>query len=74
MSDDVGTRKLPVYLPEQGEVYARAELLRWMDDMGWSCTVIDLILYHDNPSPKVVRDLVYKHGPDRAYKLLELLQ
>lgn len=58
------------YLPPPGVVYSRGEALRWMRDMYWDQTVIDAVMYHDNPSVDHLRDLVYRHGPVRAYLLL----
>lgn len=59
------------YLPPEKTVYTRAEALRWMRDMGWAQPVIDSVLYHDNPTEQRLRDLVYRHGPMRAYEILK---
>lgn len=61
------------YIPTPTEIYSRGEALRWMRDMGWDQGIIDSILYHDNPSVNHVRLLVYRHGPIKAYKILQEL-
>lgn len=59
------------YVPSPREIEERSEILRWMQQMEWDLDVIDSILYHDHPSPDTVRCLVYRHGPQKAYKLLK---
>ena len=58
------------YLPSVDEVYSRGEALRWMLRMEWDWGTIDQVLHHDNPTPDRLRELVYQHGPIRAYQLL----
>lgn len=67
-------RKREVFKPATDMLYARAELLRWMIEMEWAESVRDQILYRDNPSPDVVRYLVWRHGPVKAYRILEVMQ
>lgn len=61
----------PPYLPSIEEIYDRGEILQWMQYFRWKQRIIDSIMYHDNPTTQVVRKLVYKHGPDKAYILIK---
>ena len=63
-------RNEPEYLPDYDELWARVEAMRWMTDMEWPDLVIEQCLVHDNPTLDVIRDLVYRHGPDKAVKIL----
>ena len=58
----------PPYIPSRAEIENRCELLQWMQWFKWDQGVIDEIMYHDTPSILTVRKLVYKHGPEDAYK------
>lgn len=40
--------------------------------MGWEWELVDLIFIEDNPSLELVRELVYKHGPDEAKRRLRV--
>lgn len=58
----------PDYLPDTVELYARAEALRWMTNQGWDDDFIVSVMIYDNPSIDTVRRLVYRHGPELAYR------
>jgi hypothetical protein len=61
------------YTPLESEIYERAEALRWMVRvMGWEWELVDLIFLEDTPSLQLVRDMVYRHGPDEAKRRLRL--
>jgi hypothetical protein len=70
----IATRKREVFTPPNEVLYARGEMLRWMIEMEWAESVRDEILYRDNPPPDVVRYLVWRHGPVKAYRILEVMQ
>lgn len=59
------------FFPLEELIRDRAEILLWMELFRWDLSVIDSIMYDDNPSTDDVRRLVYRHGPDRAYEILK---
>jgi hypothetical protein len=64
----------PKYTASEEMIYSRGEFLQWCVLMEWDWSVIDQIMYHDNPTPDAVRRLVYRHGPDKALQLLKVMQ
>jgi hypothetical protein len=64
-------RKIKIYRPSQAEIDARIEAMTWMTVMGWPITLVDSIMYHDNPTISTVREMVYRHGPEKARAIIE---
>lgn len=58
------------YLPSPTEIKERSELMLWMELMDWDVSVIDAVMYDDNPTPQTVRRLAYTHGPEKALQIL----
>lgn len=52
------------------EIYSRGEALQWMNLMHWPIRVQEEIFIKDNPDVEKVRELVYRHGPERALKII----
>jgi hypothetical protein len=42
-----------------------------MTVMGWPIALVDSIMYRDNPTISTVREMVYRHGPEKARAIIE---
>ncbi len=59
-----------IYTPDPVELWDRAEIVQWMSCMEWPDNLMDSIMRDDKPEIIVVRNLVWRHGPNRALELL----
>lgn len=65
------TRYKKEYSPGLDEIRARVEAYDWMKVFEWPEDVMDEIFYRDNPNLQTVREMVYRHGPDKALRLIK---
>lgn len=60
----------PIYEPTEDEIKERADILRWMQEQKWDDALIIEIMIYDNPTIDKVKEIILKHGAERAYEIL----
>ena len=61
----------PPYNPTKDEVRIRIALINLMKKYGWNTSVMDEIMYNDNPTVETVIRLINEKGPIATHNILK---